>query len=277
MADQTEAETVETIATRAQQTQDLGNHVVGTVGPTGELHLEDLEEYQLVPNAKTGEATLRTVDGFDAYVGAHKTAHTEIFADVTSGRIVAVLDGFAPSSDPSGDSRPDGAGWGRHKAGLKLTHSREWLYWVGQDGKWQTQVDFAAFIEEGLPDIVRPSGADMLELATSFQANTAIEFKSAQRRDNGEVQLTYNEAINATAGRTGTMEIPEEIVVGLRVYEGLDVQEIVAKLRYRIASGNLALRLQFLRTGEVRDEAVRDITAKIETDTGITPYEGLPR
>jgi uncharacterized protein YfdQ (DUF2303 family) len=272
MADLTEAEAGANLALRAQEPTEVagsGGKALATVDAQGNLKITDVEAFLEAPIGKTGKTKHRTADSFNRYVNTHKTPGTAIYADIETGEIEAFLDDHAPA-----DGDP---GWGRHRAELTVTHSREWNYWVDKDGEWQNQTDFAAFIEEGLPDVISPSGADLLELATSFQAKSGASFSTAVRLGNGETQLTYIEEIQGTAGRSGQMTIPDEVVVALRVYEGLTPQHVTAKFRYRVNGGHLAIRLQFLRIDEVQDEAFRNVLAAVATATDIEPYEGSGR
>ena len=56
-----------------------------------------------------------------------------------------------------------------------------------------TQVDFARFLEENMPDVVEPDSAELLEVALTFEAKKSVEFSSGVRLANGQIQFQYDE------------------------------------------------------------------------------------
>lgn len=227
----------------------------------------DLEPFGEAPARKRGKVTLHTGQSLAAYVNHHTvTDATALYADVEARRVVAVLDGHHAGSD--------NAGWGEHRAALALRHTPEWLAWIGKNGQMRDQVAFAEHIEENLLDIVDPAGADMLELAQTFQATTKVSFKSSQRLSSGEQQLTYLEDTDAKAGAKGDLIIPTRFELALRPFEGTEPYRVTARLRYRIGGGDLAIGYVLDRPEDVVRDAFDQILADIETETGLGAYRG---
>ena len=79
----------------------------------------------------------------------------------------------------------------------------------------------------------------MLDMATTIQAKTDINFSSAKRLQNGQVQLQYTETIDARAGANGALEIPKEFTLGLRIFKNGGGYRLKARLKYRLNAGTL--------------------------------------
>jgi uncharacterized protein YfdQ (DUF2303 family) len=117
----------------------------------------------------------------------------------------------------------------------------------------------------------------MLELAKSFQATKGVTFRSDKRLDNGQVQVLYEETIEAKAGQRGEMTVPPVFVLALQPFEGSDTYRVQARLRYRISDGTLTIGYVLDRPEDVIRAAFDDVLAEIETTTELTAYRGTPR
>lgn len=236
----------------------------------------ELETQQAHPNRKTGQHTVTDPASFAGYLAKHGLPQTELWGDADRGTIRAVInahDGDTDGKDgPVGELDEDGqtglAGWGDHTATLQLRHTPDWTEWTSRDGKLMRQTEFAEFIEDHLPNFVTPTGADMLELAQTFQATTRVDFDSSQRLKSGETQIAYKESTEATAGKKGTIAIPDTFTLGLQVYERGDAYKIDARFRYRIDGGQLALGYKLTRPRDVLLAAFDGIADDVHTATG---------
>jgi uncharacterized protein YfdQ (DUF2303 family) len=145
--------------------------------------------------------------------------------------------------------------------------------WVTANGKRVDQVAFAAFLEDNLPDIAQPPGAQLLELARSLEVKRNVNFASSVRLDNGQTQLTYEEDVKGTAAK-GTIEIPERFILGLAPFEGCAKYRLEARLRYRMAEGKLAMWFDLFRPEEVLRDAFNAVRKQIVDGTAIEPLVG---
>src|SRR5690606_22175624 len=127
--------------------------------------------------------------------------------------------------------------WCEHGATLICDHSTEWRTWSASNAKSMEQSSFAEFIEANAIDIVQPAAAEMIQIALTLQAKTKVDFASGIRLDNGQVQLTYQEKIEGSAGPKGELKIPEKFTLALRIFQGGDKYQVEAYLRYRIKEG----------------------------------------
>ena len=153
-----------------------------------------------------------------------------------------------------------------HTATLKLKHSKEWQTWLAANEKQFKQTDFAEFIEQNLPDIHEPIGAELLEVVRTLKANKKLAFKSGVTLSNGQVQFEYNETIDGQAGPKGELRIPEQFVLGLRVFHGEEPYRVTALLRWRIQDGGaLTFFFSILRPERIIEDAFETVRQKLVT------------
>lgn len=268
--DHTEAGVVADLAMRAIEPHLLLDGVASIVVPEGGRHIEiDLERFDPHPRRKHGVVHLHTPSSLTRYVCAHAGVATMLYADATRAAVVAVLNDHQAVVD---GNEP---GWGDHIAGLTLRHTPEWVAWAGASGMWKEQDEFAEFVEDHIDDVVSPAGAELLELARTFEATKGAEFRSAIRLDSGQRQLTCAETITARAGQTGQIVIPERFTLGLAPFEGVDPYRIEARLRYRINDGSLLLGFVLDRTERLLRAVFDDIVQRIEVETGRPVINGV--
>ena len=208
----------------------------------------------LPPLRKMGTYRFGDPEDFIEYLDKHDSALTELWGDDKQSTIRAVIDAH-------GESIPGHEG---HTAVLTLPYTNDWKEWIERDGKYSDQVNFAEFIEDHLPNFVAPTGADMLELAQSFQATNKVDFASSQRINSGETQLIYAETLAATAGKKGSLSIPDTFTIGIQVHERGPAYRVEARFRYRLNGGTLALGYRLNRIDDVRRDAFDAVVTKIE-------------
>lgn len=220
---------------------------------------KDLEKYEPQPRRKTGSYALTDVDSLLQYLAKHAQLETELWGNATRSEVRAVINAHASDKGL--------AGWGDHTATLTLPTTPDWKEWTARDGKLMEQTEFAEFIEDHLPNFVTPTGADMLELAQTFQATTKVDFDSSQRLKSGETQITYVENTTAAAGKKGSVAIPDTFDIAVQVHERGPVYKVGARFRYRITNGDLRLAYRLIRPRDVLDAAFDEVVRHIEDNT----------
>lgn len=263
-ADELAVEAAATLGRQSALTQ-LDSHIddLILVSRHDEMNLEelDLEGYLPEPARSRGHAVLHDPHSFVEYVNRLAVRPlTTAWADLSTRSISAVL-------NDHGDN--DQAGWRDHTVALELQVDPEWTAWTNASGKLKPQTEFAEFLEEHTPSIKEPSAADLLEVATTFQANRGVTFSQGTRLSSGEVQLRYEETTTSTAGRRGQLEVPERIKLELSPFLGGDPVEITALLRWRIDPNTHKLAIGF--TLQRHDLALRQAFDRIRQ----TVVEGL--
>lgn len=233
---------------------DLATWVLHNQGSSF-LHQLDLDPYADRPHRATGHAMLSDHESFSTYVLRFLTnSATTVWGNPKRGTVTAIL------NDHGDDGLP---GWGDHQATLQLQQTDDWKHWTAQDGRMMPQSAFAEHLEEGADCVVEPSAADMLEIAQHFTAKNNVSFRSARRIDNGEVQLQYEENIQAKAGQKGTMTIPVVFTLGIAPFEGGSAYKMLARFRYRLVDGHLTLGYKLVRPDQIVLSAFGDITKEI--------------
>lgn len=238
------------------------------VVPEGVRPVEiDLSAWRDNPTRKTGVYRPATVDAFAAYVEQHTDPSvTTVWVHPTSGQVVAVFD----------DNGQETPGWGQHRAELNLETTPEWDHWATQDGNMMSQSEFADHIEVGLDDIAAPDGADVLEMAQTFHAKSSVQFRQATRLTSGETQFQYDEELQATAGKTGTLEIPQVLMLALSPFVGEERYKVTARLRYRLNSGKLTLGYKLDRPESVQRDALEKVAETLGEKFPLTYVGSAP-
>lgn len=207
---------------------------------------------------------LDTPEAWLAYWHRFASPGSTALFDHKAARLVGYVD-YHESAGDSGHGIEQ-ARWAQHQVIYQCPVTPEWKKWRDNSGKMMNQSDFAGFIEDGIPDITEPTGADMLEVATSLQVHNKVNFRQALRLDNGETQFTYEDNIEGKAGAKGQLKIPHTIHLGLRLFEGGPGYALEARFRYTIKDGQLHMRYDLVRPERVHDVAVGDVYDRISAE-----------
>lgn len=219
-------------------TIDVHPHLAVDLAPPGwHRSTTNLERYSPQPYRLRGTTTTYDSESFVVAATQQKVEDIDavVYADEPSLTVVAVL-------NQQLGGRP---GWGDHRVQLQLRRTPEWTAWISAEGLVDQSV-FAEFIESRLDDIADPPAAALLDLAQTFTAHTSAQFGQAIRLDSGQVQLNYQERIEARAG-SGAIEIPQEFSLAIRPFIGAERCVARARLRYRVSGGALKIGYQLVR------------------------------
>ena len=227
--------------------------------------LRSLEAYLDQPVRKRGTAGFTEEKGFRAYVKMHKAEGTRIFADMGALTMTAVIDHH--------EAAVDAAGWGEHRAHFAPPKDPDWETWTASDQKVMNQMEFAQFVEDNLPAIAEPDGADLLEMAQHLEATNKVSFKSAERLQSGARSFHYAVEAVQNLGRK-SIELPEFFMLSLAVFRKGQRYQLKAMLRYRISEGSLALWFHLHRPHEVIDEAFGRLVEGVEVETDVAVWYG---
>lgn len=239
--------------------------LLAVVDASGDVRVIDTDAYALTPRRKRGTVILRDADSLIDVVKKHAEIGAEIYANVDALQIAALLN--------AGSDKP---GWGDHRAILALRTTKAWTEWLGRNGKFVSQTEFAEFVEQRLVDVIEPDGADLLELAQTFKATKAVAFESSKRLSTGQVQLTYKEDIDAKAGTRGQIAIPETFILALIPFDGAKAYKVTARLRYRIDSASLLLGFVLERPEDVLETAFNDVATEVGQAVDLPVWTGTP-
>lgn len=248
----------------------VGNyqHVALPEGYSVEDISAEIEKRQPSPYRKSGTVQLKDLDSLMAYMADQSAAdQAYVFADPDGRKITAVFNDHR---------RLAGAGWRDHRAEFKAEYTPEFSKWLGKDKQQFGQTEFAEFIEDNMADITEPAATSLLEMATTIQAKTDINFASAKRLQNGQVQLQYTEVIDARAGTNGAMEIPKEFALGLRIFKNGGGYKLKARLKYRLHSGQVKFWYELDRPERSIEDAFAGYVAILREKSGYQVLLGTP-
>lgn len=230
--------------------------------------VESLEDFMARPLRIQQNVELHDAASLIAYVqefGDHEVSR--IFFDQEHEQFQAVIDYHGPNGVP---------GWCEHVAGFTARRSVEFATWMGQNRKQMTQVDFARFLEDNIPDVVEPNSADLLQVALTFEAKKSVEFSSGVRLNNGQIQFAYDEVVRGTAQK-GTLEVPEQFVLGVPIHVGGPAYRITVRFRWRLQDGKAVFWYEIVRPHRFVEDALREIRERIGQETGLDVLAGIAK
>ena len=231
--------------------------------------LEDLtskiEAQQATPLRKKGTVQLRDLGSLITYCKDQNTPGAGyIYADTDTRSITAVFN----------DQKAAEPGWKDHRAHYKAEFTPEFAKWLKLNGQQFTQTEFAEFIEDNFVDLHGEYASTLLEVATTLQAKTDINFSSAKRLQNGQAQLNYTETIDARAGVNGALEIPKEFTLGLRIFKNGEGYKIKARLKYRLHAGGVKFYYELDRPERSVEDAFSGYVNQLQEHSGYTVLLG---
>jgi hypothetical protein len=248
-----------------------------TVVPSGWL-MEQLPVTE-TPARAACTVKLRDAASFIRWYSDHKVARSRVYAQLDPARFLAVVDELDTAAGASEGSHREGeaevwqqADWRGLRAEFAVPPSREWQLWTKANRQHMSQLSFAEFLQDNLPDVTSPAGGDLLQMTLNFEAAQAGSFVAAQRLQDGSHNLTWKAENNAS----GTVKLPEFITLQIPVFENEQASELSARLRYRVKEGQLALWYELVRPHKVLETAFRATWQRIESEAGAVMLLGAP-
>jgi len=226
------------------------------------------------PMRKTAKVTTNDMQSFIDYLRRHGSLiNCSVWcnADYSKGEA-----DFLGIINDHGDN-PDDPQWRDHTIAYSPFFSEEWKRWKSFDAKHFSQIEFAAFLEENLKDISGANGAtgaQMLEMALSFEANQDMRFKSAIRLQNGGVQMSFVQDDDAQT--LTKMQMFDRFSLGIPVFWNGQAYQIDARLRYRPRDGKVFFWYELIREDKVFEDATKTLIAQIREGVGAPFFFGNP-
>jgi uncharacterized protein YfdQ (DUF2303 family) len=212
------------------------------------------------PKRSKGTVRLKDVDSFIRYYQDHAAPQSRIYWAAEPAKFIAVFDEISDTPQ-----------WREFRADFTVPSSREWDTWLRSDKQPKTQLQFAEFLQDNLPDIIEPDGATLLEMALQFETAQNYEFTSHQRLQNGTHDLVWKS--NNSSAR---VSLPEFIEIKIPVFENSEVVPLRARLRYRVKEAALTFFYELVRPHKVKEQAIRNIVQRIKTDASAILLFGTP-
>lgn len=243
-------------------------HVILPPGYTWTDVTASMEAAAPTPSRKRGSVPLSDTRSLTEYLKEHGiSGSTRCYADQEKQAITAVLDDHT-ANDPT-------AGWRQHRATFQAEWSSEFAVWRQKNGVQMSQGDFATFIEDNYQDIVGEDAERLMFAATTLQAKSGITFTSSLRLQDGQTQLMYNEAIDASTGSTGEVTIPKTFMLGMPIFRHGPAYKLTARLKYRLGGGAVKFWYEIERQQQTIDAAFADHVERVE-EAGFPVLRGSP-
>lgn len=220
------------------------------------------------PERKRAKLEFYDVQSFIDYVNEHKSAHTRIFVQNQEApyTYTAVIDYHESGADGKAD-------WRTHEAKLILKTSTEFDIWREKNTKGFGQAEFVDFLKDRRMDIIQPTGAELLEIAMTLEATTGSRVTSKARTNTG-IHLEFKEDISAHAGKDGSLNIPESIVLQIPVFQGMQQEHIEADFIFRVNSGTLIIAYRMISIEAMIQAAVKRAQDTIREKTNLPCFIG---
>jgi uncharacterized protein YfdQ (DUF2303 family) len=219
---------------------------------------------------KRGTAQLLDLPSFITYCKDQaKTDQGYIYANTDTRSFTAVFNDYRNTDLP---------GWRDHRAHYAAAFTPEFRRWQDNNGptKAKNQTEFAEFIEDNFADLAPDCAQQLLDVATTIQAKTDINFSSAKRLHDGQVQLAYTEVIDAKAGADGALTIPREFELGLRLFKNGEGYKLKARLKYRLGNGGVKFWYELDRPERSIEDAFNGYIKTVQEASGYSVLIGSP-
>lgn len=247
------------------------------------------DAYRAKPARRVGTATLTDLDSLIAHVNRFKDEDTVLFAsDVRSSpSITAVLDYHRAGAEA--DPR-----FGKHKAKFAFPLSDEWQAWNGGNKKPMRMVEFAAFLEDRIIDVLEASDelpedmarfvkaiggniaspTKLMEIAVGLKVNEKSAVGETVNLSSGEGEISF--VSQHTDGSGKPLKVPNLFLIGIPVFKNGPAYRIAVRLRYRKSDGGLSFWYEMWREDRIFDDAFREAVSRTREETGLPVLMGTP-
>lgn len=254
------------------------------------------EPYRFAPRQRHGVATMLSLDSLITHVNRFKDGDSIVFADDdrTKPSITAVLDYHFAGAPGVAPTRS-----GKHRSTFAFPLSDEWIAWRKSDKEAMSMADFAAFLEERLPDVLAliPNedelsedigkmvdalgGADiiasptkLMELSRGLQVNENAVVQQAVNLSSGEGVVRFEASHSDATG--APLKVPKVFLIGIPVFRNGWLYRIAARLRYRAGGGKIVFWYELWRLDRTFDHAFNEACERVKAETELPLLLGKP-
>lgn len=157
----------------------------------------------------------------------------------------------------------------RHNIRLVLSETEDFKAFRAIDGKTLDQSDFIAFLMERAHCFSSPDQATILEIATKLEVKNNVTFSGKERSNDGGINLTYREDVDAKVGAAGKIKVPDFVELELQAFEGGERMKLRARFYFKLSGGAVLFQVKILNLRETILKNFREVCDKIAEDTGL--------
>lgn len=243
-----------------------------------------IEQFRQAPARRKGTARTDTLRSFIDLVNRHKDDQSALFGKTSwpDPKLTAVL---------NYDSEGVTARFGDHRVEYAFPLTDEFKAWVALNGKPMGQGEFAAFLEDHSAELAAPTAADksmyeplfretfatpseVISLSRELEVFVAAQAKQGIRLQTGERTVMFAEEHQNAKGEK--VVIPGIFMVSVPAFIDGEPVRIPARLRYRIAAGDIKWFYQLYRWESFLRFEVETNLAEAATQTGLQSFDGAP-
>ncbi len=247
------------------------------------------DAYRPTPIRRSGTATLLDLDSLIAHVDRFKDADTLLFAndDRAHPTLTAVFDYHRAGADA--DPR-----FGGHRSRFAFPLSDEWKAWLALNKKPMAMIEFAAFLEDRIVDVLEAGGdlpddmqrfvaaiggniagpTKLMEVAFGLKVHEKSNVGETVNLATGEGEISFVSTHTDASGKP--LKVPNLFLVGIPVFKGGPAYRIAARLRYRKRDGGLTFWYELWRHEPVFDDAFGEALDRVRKETGLAVLLGSP-
>lgn len=277
---------------------DVRDQRDGTVLPAfltgdgiGSIDSAKFDPYRKAPLRRKGTAAHTQLDSFIAHVNRFKAGNSVAFAvdDMARPSLTAIFD-YHPAGEDNADAR-----FGQHRASYAFPLSDEWQSWMKNDKQVLSMIDFAAFLEDHIVDVVadaKPSSpaaqdfiaktggniagpSKLIEIARGLQVNEASALRETRNLSSGEAEVVFTSEHRDAAGNK--LVLPNLFMICIPVFaRAADYWQILARFRYRKSGGCIVFWYELWRIDLVFEQAFEQACATVIEQTQLPLFIGTP-
>lgn len=239
----------------------------------------NIHHYAIVPDdmtlkslsfldAQAPEHTLNFIDAesFVKYVNDYADAdESRLFANLTALKLCCAIDYIKKCNKPSEAIE----GECQHYANFILEETEDFKAFREIDGKALEQPEFIAFLMERSHCFSSPDQATILEIATKLEVKNNVTFSGKERANDGGINLTYREDVDARVGTAGKIKVPDFVELELQAFEGGEKMKLRARFYFKLSGGAVLFSVKILNLRETILKNFREVCDKIAEDTGL--------
>lgn len=249
-----------------------------------------LDEYREKPERRSGTIKVDRLESFVELANRFKNGDSVLFARAVikensiDAHLQAVLDYHPATADVTEAENA------KHRVRFDFPTSKDFDFWMEQNGKVMSQADFAIFLEERVIDMASPQQEDidriqglrpkfaepleMLELSRNLELYSTGSLVSKNKLSSGETELKFKSEHIDASGKPVTL--PDFFVVRLPIFEGGNVERVLVRLRYRLGQGSVVWFYDLYRIDNVLQKAFELDCETAESNTELPLYFGAP-
>lgn len=229
-----------------------------------DVHVEELGFL----NAEAPDKTYSFIDAesFVSYVKDYIDAdESRLFASLERLQLACMIDYVKKCNKPS--ETIDGEC--NHRALFTLEETEDFKAFRSIDGKTLQQPEFIAFLMERAHCFNSPDQATILEIATKLEVKNNVTFSGKERTNDGGINLTYREDVDAKVGTAGKIKVPDFVELELQAFEGGEKMKLRARFYFKLSGGAVLFQVKILNLRETILKNFREVCDKIAEDTGL--------